>query len=118
MEERIRRPDRYRLTNRQSPAIFAGLQNLESWNIRIYMWPETSVCGPTWWTVESEETPYLCIMTSYILTYFTSWIEALRESEDRMNTLWRIAANFGIERHETYDPDVSAKLTDGRGTLL
>lgn len=50
-----------------------------------------------------------------------------------MNAIWRIlvqefalftvvlfleAAEFGIEKHETYDPGVFSEQTEGRGILL
>lgn len=48
MEQRIRHPDSWMLTNRHSPANFAGWKNLEAWNISIYMCQSLCVQIPFW----------------------------------------------------------------------
>lgn len=45
---------------------------------------------PRCWTVEFEGNPLLGFMTPWVLTYFTIWIQELREKEEAMNTIWRI----------------------------
>lgn len=55
------------ITNRQIPALFSNLHNLEEWNVRIDMRPQLWVSVQTWTTVELEGTPFLCIIIPYIL---------------------------------------------------
>lgn len=66
-------------------------------------------------------------------SFSISWIQALREKEEAMNTIWKIAvqqvalftvlsflevAEIGKKRHETHDLEVLAERTEGLGILL
>lgn len=133
MELLISRPNRSMLTNSQSRSVFAGWHNFEAWNIRIDMWPQLLTSVPTWWTVEYEGNQLLRVMNPCILAYFISWIQAPRENDDAMNTIWKIsvqdvtffevaafmdANEFGVERHKNYDPRVSVERRESRGILF
>lgn len=68
-----------------------------------------------------------------MFTYLKSLIQELRAMETAMKRNWRISvqefvlftlaaflesAELCIECHETYDPEISAEQTDGRGLFL
>lgn len=133
LQQRICHPENCTVTNRRSTALFVGLHNLEASIIRIDVWAVLWIDVSRWRTEDCKGSPLLFVMTPWIFTYLTSWIQALADNESLMHSIWCIAvevfaiitvasfleaAELGIERHETNDSGLSTLRDGGSGVLL